>query len=145
MKKIITIAALVILSISSTFANDGSISKKAQAVLSETFAKATNVKWEKMETYYKASFQENGQSLNALLTTDGEIIAVSKNILSNQLPIYLQSSLDLNLSSSWITELAEYAIGDTTTYYATIENADEIIIFESAGTSEWTVAKKIAK
>ena len=98
-KTIVTIIAFLILAITSTFANGNEISKEAISTFSTTFAKATDVKWENENTYYKASFKLNGQSLSALLSEEGKVIAVARNILSTELPLNLQGSLYKNFSA----------------------------------------------
>jgi hypothetical protein len=145
MKKFMTAIAFVIVSITSSFAGGNDISKSAQSTFTATYAKATHIVWEKTDSYYKVSFQLNGQALSALLSYQGEIIAVSRNIVSYELPILLQSSLDIDLSSSWITGLAEYAVDNRTVYYATVENARQTIIFESTGDYGWTILKTTTK
>lgn len=145
MKKIITLFTLAILSIGSTFASDIDINKTAQANFAAHFAKATNVKWEKNDTYYKTSFQLNGQALSALFAENGDMIAVSRNILSPELPVQLQSALKIDLSDNWISELVEYVIDGQTKYYATVEDANGKIVYESLGTYDWEMVKKIAK
>ena len=141
----ITVCAFAILSITSSFAGDIEINKTAQANFTAHFAKSTNVKWEKNDNYYKAVFQLNGQSLSALFSGDGDMIAVSRNILSPELPIQLQTTLNIDLSENWISELVEYVIDGETRYYATVENANEKIVYESVGTFDWSVAKTVAK
>ena len=145
MKKFITAIAFVVVSITSSFAGNNDISKNVQATFNATYAKATNIVWEKADNYYKVSFRLNGQSLSALLSTEGSMIAVSRNILSYELPILLQSSLEIDLSSSWITGLVEYAVDNNTVYYATVEDAQQITIFESTGDFGWTILKTVAK
>jgi len=144
-KKIITLVAFVMLAVTTTFAGGNDISKNALVTFSGAFAKATDVKWEKEATYYKASFKMNGQSLNALLSEEGDMIAVSRNILSTELPIRLQASLNKNFSAYWISELTEYAVGDSTLYYITLENADQKTMFESVGMYDWSLLKKTTK
>ncbi|HTE09950.1 MAG TPA: hypothetical protein VK645_03255 [Chitinophagaceae bacterium] len=144
-KKIITLLAFVMLAVTTTFAGGNGISKNALVTFSGTFAKATDVKWEKEATYYKASFKMNGQSLNALLSEEGDMIAVSRNILSTELPIRLQASLNKNFSAYWIADLTEYAVGNGTVYYITLENADQKMLFESVGTYDWALVKTITK
>jgi hypothetical protein len=144
-KKIITLVAFAILTVTSVFAGNNDISKNALATFSGSFAKATNVKWNKEDNYYKASFEMNGQSLNALLSEEGEMIAVSRNILSTELPINLQASINKNFSAYWITDLTEYAVGNETKYFITVENADEKTTLENVGTYDWSLLKKIAK
>jgi hypothetical protein len=144
-KKMITLLAFVMLTVTATFANDIDVSKNALTAFSATFAKASDIKWEIADNYYKASFQINGQSLSALLSEEGEVIAVYRNILSTDLPLNLQASLYKKVSGYWISDLVEYAIGDETRYYLTLENADEKIVMENIGTYGWSLFKKTAK
>jgi len=144
-KKIGTLLVAGILAMTSLFANGNEISKNAQATFATDFAKATEVKWDKEDDYYKASFKLNGQSLNALLSEEGNLIAVSRNILSTELPVSLQLSLGKIQSTDWITALTEYAVDNETRYFITLENADYKVVFENAGTYDWLLVKKIAK
>ena len=144
-KKIVTLLAFVLLAIATTFANGNDISKEARAAFAVSFAKATDVKWEKENTYCKAFFTMNGQSLSALFDEEGKLIALSRNILSTDLPLNLQAALARNFSGYWITDLAEYAVGSETLYYLTVENADQKTVYESVGTYDWSLLKKTAK
>ena len=93
----------------------------------------------------QASFQLDGRSYNALFSTDAEMIAVSRNILSSELPADLQTLLINHFSTCWISELVKYDIGGETKYYATVENANQRTILESFGGAEWSVLKETAK
>ncbi len=144
-KKFVTILVLAMLTIATAFASETNVSKDALAAFSATFVKATDVKWEKSDNYYKATFQINGHSLNTLLSEEGEIIAVYRNILATELPLYLQAPLYREFSKYWISGLTEYAVGGDTKYYLTLENADEKIIMENLGTYDWSLFKKTIK
>lgn len=144
-KKIVTLLAFVLLAGATSFANGNDISKEARATFAASFAKATDVKWEKENTYYKAFFTMNGQSLSALFAEEGKLIATSRNILSTELPLNLQAAIVRNFNGYWITDLAEYAIGSETLYYLTVENADQKTVYESIGTYDWSLLKKTVK
>ncbi|MDE3248306.1 MAG: hypothetical protein KGO82_06605 [Bacteroidota bacterium] len=146
MKKIIITLAFAFLS-AGVFARDNNngISQKAISTVNNYFAGATDLNWEKADNFYKASFRLRGLYLNALISSDGEIIAVSRNIVSSDLPLTLQAALGKRLDGSWITELTEYVIDGNTVYYVTLDNADERVVFQSAGTYDWTFIKKIAR
>lgn len=145
MKKILTLLVFVTLGVTAAFANGNDISKNALTTFSAAFAKASNVKWAKENNYYTASFQMNGQSFNALLSEEGEMIAVSRNILSTDLPVGLQVSLNTTFPAYWISELVEYAVDNETRYFITIENANQKITLENVGTYDWSSVKRTAK
>src|SRR5204862_2609286 len=121
------------------------ISKDARASFAATFAKATDVQWENENTFCKAIFKMNGQSLSALFAEEGKLIAISRNILSTELPLNLQAAIVKKFNGYWITDLAEYAVGNETLYYLTVENADQKTVYESVATYDWSLLKKTAK
>ena len=125
MKTRITIlfAALMLISVV-TFANDGiEPSEQLQKQFSNEFAHATNVKWEKVADYYKASFEEGGQYFVAYFNAFNEIESISRNISTNMLPMILQKDLKNEVSeSSWITDCFELSGKNGTEYYIVLEN-----------------------
>ncbi|MBZ5855617.1 hypothetical protein [Flavihumibacter profundi] len=144
-KKIFTIITIFTLLATSSFAYSDGIDKNVLNNFSSKFANATDVTWEKINTYYKASFWMNGLALNAVFAKDGHIIAVTRNIISTELPTQLHESLGNNFPNYWITDLFQYTTHGETKYYVTIENSDEKEILESIGSIEWSVFKKITK
>lgn len=145
-KKLITLLTLLMLVVTTNiFANGIDISKRVSTAFTAAFEKATDINWEKTGTLSKASFHLNGQSLIAFISDDGEVVAVSRNIVSTELPILLQVALNKTMPRYWISDLFEYTSGGETRYYVTLENADEKTIFASAGASDWASYKKMAK
>ena len=71
---------------------------------------------------------------------NGQLLAVARNILSDQLPISLMTSFKKDYSGYWISDLFEMAADGQTSYYATIQNAEETLILKSSG-FEWSVYK----
>jgi hypothetical protein len=72
----------------------------------------------------------------------GELIAVTRNLASTQLPKQLQASLKRELQGRWITELFVVSIEGENTYYATLQNADGAMMLKSAGAKKWVVYQK---
>src|SRR4051812_826905 len=97
-KKLLTLGAFVLLTISGVFANGSDISKSAQEAFSASFSNASQVKWEKASNYLSAEFTMNGQSFTALYSTDGDMIAISHHVLSTELPALLKTSLTSDFS-----------------------------------------------
>lgn len=142
MKKKITQVLVLAMVICTTTAfagkNEDKLNKSVQAEFSQKFSGASEVKWSATENYIKASFQLDGQFMAAYFTSKGELLGIARNLASNQLPISLYSGLAKNLSTSWISELFEYATNGETSYYVTLENADQKIMKKSVD-SEWTL------
>src|SRR5687767_5889169 len=139
------LAALMLISIV-TFANDGiKPSELLQKELSHEFAQATDVKWEKVADYYKASFIEDGQSLVVYFDAFNKIESISRSIGTNMLPLILQKDLKNKISeSSWVADCFELSGKNGTQYYVVLENADQKTIYQADGFS-WSVYKKTEK
>ena len=87
----------------------------------------------------------NGNVMFAFYSSDGELMAVSRNILSSQLPISLTRDLKSNYGDFWIADLFEISSDNGNYYYVTLENSDRKIVLRSIGTNTWetyTVARK---
>ena len=61
------------------------------------------------------------------------------------LPLALQADLKKNYQSYWISNLFEAATSEGTTYYITIEDADQSIVLKSDNARDWDQYKKVKK
>jgi hypothetical protein len=110
------------------------------------FQNATNVSWAQTSTCYKATFELDGQTIYAYYgKNEAGLVAVTRFILSSQLPLNLQQELRSKLKDGWIADLFEVVSGGETYYYATIENSAAKTIFKSSGFSNWSQISKAAK
>jgi hypothetical protein len=135
---------LTVIMITTTFASTpaGFVNQKVLTQFEKQFSQASEVVWVKSETYYKANFKFNEQYISAYFSSFGELIGITKNIRSTQLPIKLQTGLKKLNKDKWITELYEFSESDGTFYYyVTLQNADEKVVLRSEGAS-WNLYKK---
>jgi len=139
------LTALMLISIVS-FANDSTKpSEQLQREFSREFAHATDVKWEKVADYYRASFIEDGQYFVAYFDVFNNLESLSRNINTNMLPLILQKDLKNKLSeSTWISDCFELLRENGTEYYIVIESADEKTIYQ-ANDYGWSVYKRTEK
>ena len=147
MKKIFLSLATVIMMGVSAFAtgNEGTVSQEARNSFKRDFSMATNVSWEQKNGYTRATFSLNGQVLCAYYSNTGDLTAVVRNIVSDQLPISLLTDLKKDYDGFWITDLFEISSNEETTYYVTLENSDKKIVLKSSGTNYWDVFSKEKK
>ena len=144
-KRILTLALLLSLGVSNIFANnEEGISQKATSAFKKEFSQAKDVKWETGKEFVKATFEMNGQVMFAYYSAAGELLAITRNITSTQLPMSLSSELK-NYKDSWITDLFEIASNGETNYYVTLEGAESTVILKSAGVAGWEQFKKEKK
>jgi len=146
-KKITMLMTAFILTCSISFANG--ISDEIPASVSSNFtrhfAHAKNVSWEKMDNYYKASFELNSTVLFAFYGNDKHFVGIAHNLTSDKLPLMLQADLKMNYPGYWITDLVEYSVNHMPGYSVTLENADQKITLKSDNLSRWDMSVKIRK
>ena len=109
------------------------------------FSGAQDVNWESGKDFAKATFKMNDQVMFAYYSKDGDLVAVTRNIISAQLPISLLADLKKSYGAYWITDLFEMAANNSTTYYITLQNGDQNVILKSNGASGWEMFKKEKK
>lgn len=145
MKKVLAgLAFGVVILVNSAFANKD-VNEKVAAAFKQEFVQATDVSWYKADTYYRAVFTMNDNVCTAFFTEEGGYIGVSRNLSSTELPIRLQTSLKKDYAGYWITDLFEYARPDGSSYFITIENADQKITLQSTEGFNWSVYRKFKK
>ena len=148
MNKIILSIATVLMMGLSAFAaahDETEVNQLAVRSFHKDFINAKNIKWEQKTGYVKVEFTMNDQVLYAYYNNDGQMTAVVRNIVSDQLPISLLTSLKRDYTGFWISDLFEIAADDQTTYYVTLENADKKIVLRSNGIDSWEVYSKMKK
>jgi hypothetical protein len=144
MKRLLVTLTIALSFISlSSFAND-EVSPTAVKSFNSSFKNATEVKWTVTDNYFKADFALNGQYVSAFYDTEGQMIAITRNISSLQLPIALQAELKSNYDAYWISDVFEVANETGTSYYITLESADTQLVLKSEGDS-WSNFKKQRK
>ena len=137
--------ALSLISFSSFAGDDNGVSDHVIKAFQHSFNTAKQVTWTVSDDYFKADFQLNGQAVAAYYNPDGNLIGVTRNISSLQLPITLQASLKRSYDGYWISDLFEMANEEGTTYYITVENGDTKTILKSTTDGEWTNFRKQRK
>jgi hypothetical protein len=147
MKKIMLVWALVLtVGIGSSFARPTeSVSQQTISAFKRDFASAQDVSWEINKETAKATFNMSGQVMFAYYSQAGELLAVTRNIVSTQLPINLIADLKKGYNEYWISDLFEMAVSDSSSYYITLENGDQTVVLKSTGAAGWEVFKKVKK
>lgn len=147
MKKTILIMLLSLVTVvSSAFAsNKDGVNDKVNDAFNKEFSLAKEVSWETGKDLVRATFKLNDQILFAYFTRNGDLMAVTRNILSTQLPITLMAALKRDFNAYWISELFEISNAQGTVYYVTVENADVSLVLKSDNNYEWQSYKKNKK
>jgi hypothetical protein len=129
----------------SSFKSNDDVAPAALKSFNKSFKTATEVNWSVSENYFRANFALDGQYVSAYYNTDGKMVAMTRNISSQQLPLALQAQLKKTSDKYWISDLFEMANDEGTSYYITLEDADTKLIMKSTGNSEWITFSKLRK
>lgn len=143
MKKFILTLAIVVSGLCS-FASDVDVNVSVLKSFQKEFAGAKDVQWTSAGDSYKASFVFNNQYVFAFFTSRGELMGVTRNLTSLELPVALQASLKKDYSEFWISSLFEISNDNGVQYYITLEKADTKLVLNSSGT-DWNLYKKASK
>jgi hypothetical protein len=145
MKKILfTLTILLSLASFSSFANEETVTPGVLQSFKSSFKNAQDVNWSVVQNFYKANFVMNGQHVAAFYDASGELVALSRNISSVQLPISLQTGLKQRYQGFWISDLFEVANDSGTSYYVTLENGDTKLVLKSTENG-WATFQKQRK
>lgn len=139
------LALIAVMITSTAFAHEENVNPRVLTAFKSDFASAKEVNWTVSADYYKAAFVFNDQHVFAFYGSDGELIAVTRYITTNQLPVQLQADLKNNYSDYWVSDLFEVGNNEGQSYYITLENADKKIILKSDNRTDWSVYKKTKK
>ena len=143
MKKIIMLAIVLTTITLSGFANNTyGVNKKVLSSFNKSFHSVEDVRWELRDNLYKVSFYTDGKKMFAYYNADGDQIAITRNIHTDQLPLTLSSELKEKFAENWLTDLFEISANGETAYYATIESATHVTILKAEGASGWATFKK---
>lgn len=143
MKKFILMGVLTMMVALSSFAHNGEeVNENVLRSFNKEFAGASDVSWDISKSVLKATFRLNGQVMFAYYHEAGDLVAVTRNLVSGQLPIGLLADLKKNYQEYWITDLFEISADESSNYYITLQNADQTIVLKSSGTQGWQLFRK---
>lgn len=146
MKKLSTFIIAVISLSSSAFAfgsSDPTVTPAVQAAFQKGFASATQVNWEQKDGLYFARFVFNNVKTEAAYLENGELIAASKQVTNNQLPIAVTVALNEKFDGYEIAKnVTEVSYENSTSYYLQISNGKQVIKLKVSAYGDITVESK---
>lgn len=134
----------LLLTISASFAFTTTSDGEIRNAFKKDFRHAQLLSTEMHKAFTKVTFTQNGLIMSAFYSGDGELLAVTHNIVSTQLPLSLLMSLKNDYNSYWITELFEFTGDNDNCYYISLENADGKVTLRSNG-DHWEVYSSVKK
>ena len=122
----------------------GNGNKEIKATFKHDFASAELMSTEAHDNFTKVIFKLNGQVMTAFYSNSGDLLAVTRNIVSSQLPVNLLMNFKKHYSDYWITDLFEMSQDSESSYYLTLENSNSKITLRSNG-DRWEVYADVRK
>ena len=143
MKRLFIILSLIGSTIfTSSYAADTKTVPVVDHAFETTFSGAKDITWEQVGVLYKVTFTINGEYSSAFYNNNGELIAQTRNMTSQQLPQTLASNLKKEMNGYWITDACAVTTDGGTTYYVHLENSDSGFILKSVAGKKWEIYKK---
>jgi hypothetical protein len=143
MKKIIMLALVLITVATTAFSLDPiNVNNLVLQSFNKEFKKAVNIEWAVNKDFVRAKFTMDEQIMYAYFTENGELMAVTRNITVEQLPVNLAAKLKSKYSDHYLADLFEVSKDGETTYYATVSDAKCSIILQSVSNDDWHQYKK---
>jgi len=141
----LTAALLLTVGVGSSFAhNTPNGNDNIEAYFHKDFQQAELISTNTGADYTKVTFKMNSMILTAFYSNSGELLAVTHNITSTQLPLQLLIQVKRNYSSYWISDLFEYNANGSSSYFLTLENADSKVTLRS-NDGDWETYNKTTK
>jgi hypothetical protein len=144
-KMMIAVAVFLTITTGTAFANPTAVNPKVIKAFNTEFVSVNDVTWTTGNDFYKASFIYNSKYVFAYYSFEGKFLGLTRLMATSELPLMLQTSIKKNYADMWVSDLFEVANTDGTTYYLTVEDAENVMIVKSSGGSDWVTFKKSKK
>ena len=147
MKKFKTVlTAIVMLFTFTAFATEPTpdkVSYVVQTAFKNDFSKASDVKWDRSEGFYFASFTLNAVTVDAAYTEEGELVGTARRIAKDQMPLSISLALASEYQGYEVSKsVIELTHENVTRYYATVSNAKETVSLKCFSSRDLEVERR---
>lgn len=114
---------------------ESEVPQAAKAAFAKAYPSVKDVKWEREDGAFEASFDENKKDKSVLLDATGNIKEVETEIQKSELPKATQETLARDYAGYKIEETAKLLANGVTTYEVEVEKGEKSyeLIFDSNG------------
>jgi hypothetical protein len=122
------------------------VSKTVSKAFNQKFANAKMVNWNEYENFYFAEFVLNEKTLKVAYSDLGELIAISRALPTELLPLAVTEALNENYKEYKIpANVTEIVMQGATSYYLTVEGKTRYLLLNCSPDGTISVEKKIKK
>lgn len=146
MKNVILSAILAVTVLTSAFATgENKISSVVLNSFKAEFKNVTNVSWSSKTGYSKAAFILNDRQMEVFYDENGYVVARSKNIALDELPVSAKRAFAKRYGGYNVTEAIQFDGINEQAYYLKAENGKESIILKVGETCQLSFFQKERK
>ncbi|MBO9729071.1 MAG: hypothetical protein J7623_10595 [Chitinophaga sp.] len=149
MKKIILlVSTALLLSANVLFASpyETTANTKISSTFNESFAGATEVKWYTDDNKtFTAKFTMSNTKVTAFFKEDGTLMATSRYLQADQLPLKVAGKLNKKYADSSIYCVVEYTVGENVVYFVTLESTDTWTVIKTDADGYMKVQSRLKK
>lgn len=142
MKKISILAAAILISTASLFANPGAKLLKA---FNSSFPNAHNVKWHEDDKGFLASFKESDMLVKVNYDKNGEFVSSLRYYPENKLPLNVLMSLKKRFPEKQIFGVTEVTTVDAVNYYVKMQDDKRWYTVKSDANGNLQIEEKFKK
>jgi hypothetical protein len=145
MKKFKTVlTAIVMLFATTAFATEPiKVSPVVKAAFENDFSKASQVRWEKSNDFYFASFTLNNLNVDAAYTEGGELVGTSRRITAEQMPLSISLAIGEKYKGYLVDKsVIELTFEAVTRYYVTVSNESQTLKLKCYSNGDLEVESK---
>jgi hypothetical protein len=119
----------VLLLSTSAFATESNeVNARVKTAFQKDFSKATAVNWEAKENFFFAEFKVNNVEFSAAYNEDGQLVATSRPVKMEQLPMAVTLSLNEKYAGyTFANNITEVTFERQTNYYLSVANDKQIL------------------
>lgn len=122
------------------------VSTEVQTAFLKKFSNAENVSWKKSGELYFANFQVQNNAFFAAYNDKAELVAISRTIPFDQLPLQLSQNLADNYKDYTLgNSVTEIVLEGETAYYLSAENQSKVLQLKGKVSGDIEVISKIKK
>ncbi len=145
MKKLLITALFAIAVVAGAFAAPKKVSSAILANFNNQYKEASNVTWVITNNYTKAEFTADNTKMEVYYNADGDIIATSKNITLDELPLDVKRNFAKKFEGYNVKEAIKFDGFEEVSYYISGENEKEAVIIKVNDRGDVSLYKRTKK
>ncbi|GAA0529181.1 hypothetical protein [Chitinophaga japonensis] len=119
---------------------------RLKEALNRSFANVTKVRWYTDDhKIFTAKFLAGENLVTAYFNAEGTLLSTRRYITEDQLPLAVITRIQKRYPDTWIRTAVEFDAGNVTTYYVTLEGAENWVVVKSDSNGQLSVYQKLKK